>query len=81
MTKTIMMFGATAAMAVLMATPSFAQNRSNNPRDAYAQSYGSNTGCTRLCGPPQAAGFWQPGLCWVDQDKSRRLGYFEACKR
>ena len=79
MTKTIMMLGVTAAVAVAMATPSFAQSR-NNPRDAYAQSYSLNSGCQRDCGPPQAAGFWQPGLCWVDQDKLRRLGYFAPCK-
>lgn len=80
MTKTILMLGAATAMTVVMATSSFAQKR-NNAREAYAQGYSFNNGCTRLCGPPYAAPFWQPGMCWVNQRHDGRLGYFAACKK
>ena len=81
MTKTILMLGTTAVMAVVMATPSFAQNR--NARDAYAQDFsgGYAPGWQSQNMPPQAAALWRPGQCWVDSDKLRRLGYFQACKK
>jgi hypothetical protein len=82
MTKTIVMLGATAAMAIAMATPSFAQSR-NNARDAYAQDFNSGyaAGWQGQNMPPQAAALWRPGLCWKDVDRLRRTGYFEACKK
>jgi hypothetical protein len=79
MTKTIVMLGAAAAMTIAMATPSFAQSR--GARDAYAQDMGFAPGWQNQNMPPQAAALWRPGQCWKDVDKSRRLGYFETCKK